>query len=167
MAWHRLRGVRLNRFDQLVAAGGVAPAQWQFDAREWWLEENGLIMEPPEFPLASGQYLVTGAREVTTVLTVHPKEDDGSLDTRTSSTHEYAVDIGIQKKPPAIENTNLDPLVELTQQIADSFLFGKRPGNSTLVSPRIRILYLQDHLLKLHQFTSVITLTFRGWREPA
>lgn len=71
------RGVRLNRFDQLVAAGGVAPAKWQFDAKEWWLEENGLIMEPPEFPLPTGQYLVTGNREVTTVLTIHPPDGDG------------------------------------------------------------------------------------------
>ena len=72
------RGVRLNRFDQLIDAGGVAPADWQFDAKEWWLEENGLIMEPPEFPLSAGQYLVTGNREVTTVLTVHPLDADGS-----------------------------------------------------------------------------------------
>ena len=33
-------------------------------------------MEKPEFPLASGRYLVTGDREVTTVLTV--EDDDGS-----------------------------------------------------------------------------------------
>ena len=71
------RGVRLNRFDRLVAAGGVAPAKWQFDAEEWWLEENGLIMESPEFPLPTGQYLVTGNREVTTVLTIHPPDGDG------------------------------------------------------------------------------------------
>ena len=71
------RGVRLNRFDQLIATGGVAPADWQFDAEAWWLEENGLIMEPPEFPLSPGQYLVTGNREVTTVLTIHPADADG------------------------------------------------------------------------------------------
>ena len=34
------------------------------------------MMEKPEFPLASGRYLVTGDREVTTVLTV--EDDDGS-----------------------------------------------------------------------------------------
>ncbi len=71
------RGVRLNRFDRLVAADGVAPARWQFDAEAWWLEENGLIMEAPEFPLPTGQYLVTGNREVTTVLTIHPVDADG------------------------------------------------------------------------------------------
>jgi hypothetical protein len=71
------RGVRLSRFGQLQAAGGMAPARWQFDARDWWLEENGLIMEPPQFPLAPGRYLVTGDREVTTVLTVYPDDANG------------------------------------------------------------------------------------------
>ena len=41
-------------------------------------------------------------------VTVVPKEDDGKLDTRTASTHDYAIDIGVQKKPPAIDNTDLD-----------------------------------------------------------
>jgi hypothetical protein len=71
------RGVRLGRFEQLKSAGGVAPAGWQFDGRDWWLEENGLIMEPPQFPLAPGRYLVTGDREVTTVLTVYPDDANG------------------------------------------------------------------------------------------
>ena len=71
------RGVRLNRYDRLQAAGGLAPAGWRFDASDWWLEENGLIMEQPEFPLAPGQYLVTGDREVTTVLTIHAAGENG------------------------------------------------------------------------------------------
>jgi len=37
-----------------------------------------LIMEKPTFPLAAGKYLVTGDREVTTVLTIHPKDKDGN-----------------------------------------------------------------------------------------
>jgi hypothetical protein len=61
----------------MKAAGGVAPAGWKFDARNWWLEEHGLIMEPPVFPVPPGKYLVTGDREVTTVLTVHPADTDG------------------------------------------------------------------------------------------
>ena len=36
----------------------------------WWLEEHGLIMEPPVFPLPAGRYVVTGGRAVTAVLTV-------------------------------------------------------------------------------------------------
>lgn len=71
------RGVRLSRFIQLENAGGVAPAGWRFDPEDWWLEENGLIMEPPEFPIAPGNYLVTGDREVTTVLTIYPDDENG------------------------------------------------------------------------------------------
>jgi hypothetical protein len=71
------RGVRLNRYDQLQEAGGVAPAGWKFDSGDWWLEENGLIMEQPQFPLEPGRYLVTGDREVTTVLTVYPDDENG------------------------------------------------------------------------------------------
>lgn len=70
------RGVRLSGFDALKT-DGVAPAQWKFDGSDWWLEEHGLIMEQPEFPLPPGKYVVTGGREVTAILTVHPKGDDG------------------------------------------------------------------------------------------
>jgi hypothetical protein len=34
-------------------------------------------MEPPTFPLAPGKYLVTGARDVTAVLTIHPADKNG------------------------------------------------------------------------------------------
>src|SRR5687768_11528347 len=71
------RGVRLGNFAQMKAAGGVAPAGWQFDPREWWLEEHGLIMEPPVFPVPPGNYLVTGDREVTTALTIYPADGRG------------------------------------------------------------------------------------------
>jgi hypothetical protein len=72
------RGVRLSHYDKLQAADGIAPSKWQFDSTDWWVEENGLIMEKPYFPLAPGKYLVTGDREVTTVLTIHPKDQDGA-----------------------------------------------------------------------------------------
>ena len=72
------RGVWLRNYEQLKAAGGIAPAQWKFDSADWWVEENGLIMERPEFPVSPGKYVVTGNREVTTVLTVYPVGDDGA-----------------------------------------------------------------------------------------
>lgn len=71
------RGVRLKHFEALMSTGGVAPAQWQFDGGDWWLDENGLIMERPEFPLPPGKYVVTGGRQTTTVLTVHSKDANG------------------------------------------------------------------------------------------
>ena len=71
------RACKLDHYPQLKATG-VAPAQWKFDASDWWLEEHGLIMEKPTFPLPAGKYLVTGDRETTTVLTVHPKDKNGN-----------------------------------------------------------------------------------------
>jgi len=71
------RGCKLDLYPQLKAAG-VAPSQWKFDEKDWWLEEHGLIMEKPTFPLPAGKYLVTGDRRVTTVLTIHPQDKDGN-----------------------------------------------------------------------------------------
>jgi len=71
------RGVSLSSFEKLEKAGGVAPARWKFDPGDWWLEEHGLIMEQPDFPLPPGKYRVTGNREVTTVLTIYPADKAG------------------------------------------------------------------------------------------
>jgi hypothetical protein len=69
------RGVRLKYYDRLQ--NGVAPAGWRHDKSAWWLEEHGLLMESPDFPIPAGQYLVTGDRETTSVLTVRPAGSDG------------------------------------------------------------------------------------------
>ena len=71
------RGVELNSYTRLKDAGGVAPSRWKFDGTDWWLEEHGLIMEQPTFPLPPGKYLVTGHREMTAVLTIHPADKNG------------------------------------------------------------------------------------------
>jgi hypothetical protein len=71
------RGVKLNRYQSLKDAGGVAPARWMFDEADWWLEEHGLIMEQPTVPLPPGKYVVTGARKVTAVLTIYPADSHG------------------------------------------------------------------------------------------
>ena len=42
------------------------------------MEEHGLIMDQPDLPDPPGKYLVTGDREVVTVLTVHPADKDGA-----------------------------------------------------------------------------------------
>ena len=71
------RGVPLDYYDTLKANDFVAPASWTFDTRAWWLEEHGLIMEAPEFPMPAGYYLVTGNRDVSAMLTVHAADADG------------------------------------------------------------------------------------------
>lgn len=71
------RGVELDDFEKLKAKGGIAPAQWTFEDGDWWLEEHGLIMEQPLFPLPAGMYKVTGDREKEAILTVHPLDANG------------------------------------------------------------------------------------------
>jgi hypothetical protein len=71
------RGVWIRDYATLTANAGVAPEGWQFDPAAWWLEEHGLMMEAPSFPLPSGQYVVTGGRDVTSVLTVAPADANG------------------------------------------------------------------------------------------
>ena len=44
------RGCKLDLYPELKKTG-VAPSKWKFDAQDWWLEEHGLIMEKPTFPL--------------------------------------------------------------------------------------------------------------------
>jgi len=73
------RGVWLNNFEpQLVVSGGVAPANWKFDDNDWWLDENGLIMEQPEFSVPAGKYIVTGDRATMAMLTIHPMDEKGN-----------------------------------------------------------------------------------------
>jgi hypothetical protein len=72
------RGVQLSSYESLKADGGIAPSQWRFDSSDWWLEEHGLIMEAPVFPLPPGKYVVTGGREATAVLSIHPKDAGGA-----------------------------------------------------------------------------------------
>ena len=71
------RGVKLHRYQSLKTSGGVAPAGWKFNETNWWLEEHGLLMEQPNVPLSPGKYVVTGARKVTAVLTIHPTDSHG------------------------------------------------------------------------------------------
>jgi hypothetical protein len=71
------RGVDIEDYADLVANADVAPDGWKFDRAGWWLEEHGLIMEAPTFPLPAGQYVVTGGREVTSVLTVEEPDAMG------------------------------------------------------------------------------------------
>ena len=71
------RGVWLRLFPILKASGGYAPGGWKFDSEDWWLDENGLLMEKPAFPVAPGTYLVTSEREVTTWLNIYPKDENG------------------------------------------------------------------------------------------
>ena len=63
------RGVHLEEYELIQAMGGQTPSGWTLDLNDWWLEENGMIMEKPDFPLPDGHYIVTGGRETQAILT--------------------------------------------------------------------------------------------------
>ena len=80
------QGVFLRDYEKKLAErGGKAPAGWQLEPTNFWVEEHGIIMPVPgPLPLQrferdgekmkviapEKRYLVTGDREVTSVLTV-------------------------------------------------------------------------------------------------
>lgn len=68
------RGVYLTQYSQKMKQ---APAGWKFDPSEFWIEEFGRIMEKPDFPVPPGKYLVTGGRQMTTILTIDPMNESG------------------------------------------------------------------------------------------
>jgi hypothetical protein len=71
------RGVYLADYADLVANAGVAPVGWKLDPTAWWLEEYGRLMEAPTFPLPAGKYVVTGGRDVASVLIVEEPDAKG------------------------------------------------------------------------------------------
>ena len=73
------RSVWLSMYPLVRQMGGFTPANWRIVEDDWWLDENGLVMPPPNFPIPPGRYLVTGDREVTTVLTVEAPDDTGDM----------------------------------------------------------------------------------------
>jgi len=71
-------GVWLRFYQTLQKAGNIAPSGWRFDIDDWWLDENGLIMKAPDFPIPAGQYYVTNGEENISLLTVEESDAEGN-----------------------------------------------------------------------------------------
>ena len=70
-------GVWLRFYQLLQKAGNIAPSGWRFDIDDWWLDENGLIMKAPQFPIPARKYYVTNGEEHISLLTVEQPDSDG------------------------------------------------------------------------------------------
>ena len=70
-------GVWLRFYQTLRKAGNIAPSGWRFNVDDWWLDENGLIMKAPQFPIPARQYYVTNGEEHISLLTVEQADSDG------------------------------------------------------------------------------------------
>ncbi len=71
-------GVWLRLFDKLRDRDFIGPSGWKFDMDDWWLDENGLLMKAPVFPIPAGQYLVTNGEENVSILTVEEPDAAGA-----------------------------------------------------------------------------------------
>ena len=72
------RGIPFDQFDDTISNGRkVSPVGWEIDPKSFWLEEHGIWMEAPHYNLQPGRYLVTGGRLRTSVLTIHPSDENG------------------------------------------------------------------------------------------
>ena len=83
--WERDPGPRGIPFDQFSTFASsttshteLAPAGWEINSKDFWLEEHGIWMETPlPSNLQPGQHLVTGGRSRTSVLTIYPTGNKG------------------------------------------------------------------------------------------
>ena len=82
---------------------------------------------------------------------------------RGQTQQDVAIDIAVQQKLTGEDNTDLDPLLALAEEMAAHFR-GKRLASFSdvvWVKTEFKAIYAPDHIDQLRAFTSVVTLTFR------
>lgn len=96
-------------------------------------------------------------------VSVVPKSITEEVASRSSADYHYQIDIGVQKRFSSIENTEIDPLVDLVEQIAALFKLATLAEypSVTWIKTEHPALYSPEHMAQLRQFTSVLTLTYR------
>lgn len=82
---------------------------------------------------------------------------------RGAAQYEVAIDLAVQQKLSGEANADIDPLLALTEEIAEHFR-GQRLDsfpNALWVKTEHRTIFATEHLEQYRQFTSLLTLTFR------
>ena len=98
-------------------------------------------------------------------VTVVPKDDVGERASRAQWQEDYQLAVAIQQRLGANETAQMDALVLLGQELADYFKSRNPAGDlATLVAVAFAPLFDPDHLEKHKTLTTVLNLTFRGWR---
>lgn len=98
-------------------------------------------------------------------VSVVPKDDVGQRASRAQWQEDYQIDVAIQQHLTGDEQSLMDGLILLAQEIADYFKTSNPTGNlATLVTVAFAPLFDPDHLEKFKTLTTVVNLTFRGWR---
>jgi len=99
-------------------------------------------------------------------VSVVPKGVKVLASSRNQNQHDYAIDIGVQKR--IADDAETDAMVLLTEQIADHFRLGRVQvdgvGSVPLLTVATDPVFAPEHLTEKRVFTSVVTLTFRVLR---
>lgn len=84
---------------------------------------------------------------------------------RNRDAFDYEIDVAIQQKTD-MSAASLDALMNLVEEIVDMFRSSSLAGapEARCVEVKNVPIYALEHLDELHQFTSLVTLTFRVWR---
>ena len=82
---------------------------------------------------------------------------------RSRNQYDFAIDVAVQKKFQTGDNTELDALLALVEEIADFFRLRRLTSYPAAIWVRTDNVpvYAPEHLEEFRQFTSVLTLTFR------
>ena len=99
-------------------------------------------------------------------VTVVPKGVVLASGDRSRGQGDYSSDVAVQRKFATGDNAELDALTNLTEEIANHFR-GRRLASypdAAWLKTEQTVLYAQEHLAELRQFTSVLTFTYRVLR---
>lgn len=96
-------------------------------------------------------------------VTVAPKAIETETASRDKAVYDYKIDVGVQKRYEKEDAETIDPLVSLVEQIADLFRLKKLEEYAAAmwIKTEHPAVYHPEHMEQFHQFTSVITFTFR------
>ncbi len=131
--------------DAVVAELNAKPFSQPFEAKRTYL---------PQFDLAQMKDLhVTVVPKAVTILPA----------SRAQNQHDVAIDVAVQKKVDKTDNTEIDALMGLVDEIADRFRLKRLDSYPGAVWSKTeqQPIYSQEHLDQMRQFTSVLTFTFR------
>ena len=107
--------------------------------------------------------------ELTAVqVSVVPKDDVGERASRAQWQQDYQLAVAIQQKLGANERDQMDGLLLLGQELADYYKSRNPTGDlGVLIACRYAPLFDPEHLERFKTLTTVLNLTFRGWRARA
>ncbi|MFM7842918.1 MAG: hypothetical protein ACKPEY_01640 [Planctomycetota bacterium] len=98
-------------------------------------------------------------------VTVVPKDNVGERASRSQWQEDYQIDVAVQQRLGSNEQDQADGLIQLAEELADYFKTRNPTGDlATLIAVAFTPLFDPDHLEKHKTLTTVIALTFRGWR---